>query len=59
MPVRQMNFNSRRRIEFVKSFYGGGRNENGKKASVTGLENGQREVSDGSFLLKLNEKKKG
>lgn len=45
VPVRRMNFNSRRRIEFAKSrSCGGGREEGGwrgekwKKASVTGLE---------------------
>jgi len=72
VPLKRMNFNSRQRIEFVKSLHaaaaaGGGGGEEGEgegaererraKASVTGL--GTRpELSDGSFLLWLNEKKK-
>lgn len=48
VPVRRMGFNSRRRIEFVRSVTGDCKNEK-KKTSVTGLEwNEQSEMSDSS-----------
>lgn len=56
VPVRPMNFNSRQRIEFVKSFMeaegvadagGWEEDENGRRPSVTGLEK-RAEMSDSS-----------
>lgn len=45
VPVRRMNFNSRRRIEFVKSATRVGVNREWRKASITGLEK-RAEMSD-------------